>query len=53
MALLNGKLDYLSSALSSERMGDLRNLSADEIASRIERLFPRQQDGGEEQDDRM
>jgi len=39
MAFLNGKLEYLSSALSSKRMGNLTDLSADEIASRIEQLF--------------
>lgn len=39
MTLLNGKLQHLSATISSGRMGDLTGLSADEIASRIERLF--------------
>ncbi|MFO7870565.1 MAG: hypothetical protein R6V03_03935 [Kiritimatiellia bacterium] len=39
MALLNGKLQNLWTTISSGRMGDLSGLSADEIASRIERLF--------------
>jgi hypothetical protein len=38
-ALLNDKLQYFSSAITAGRMGDLTGLSADEIASRIERLF--------------
>jgi hypothetical protein len=39
MALLNDKLQHLSNAVTSNRMGDLTDLSADEIASRIEQLF--------------
>ena len=38
MEFIASKLDFLRCALSSERMGDLRNLSADEIAARIEQL---------------
>jgi hypothetical protein len=44
MTLLNGKLQHLSATISSGRMGDLTGLSADEIASRIERLFLRDED---------
>jgi hypothetical protein len=44
MNLLNGKLQYLSGAISSGRMGDLTGLSADEIASRIEQLFLNDED---------
>ena len=50
MAFLNGKLEQLSSGLSSKRMGDLANLSADEIASRIEQLFLHDGDEGAEQE---
>ena len=39
MRLINEKLDYISCELSSEHFGDTTGLSADEIASRIERLF--------------
>lgn len=39
MALLNGKLDLLGSAVSAGRLGDLTGLSADEVASRIEQMF--------------
>lgn len=39
MALLDGKLERLSSAVSAGRLGDLTGLSADEIASRIERML--------------
>ena len=44
MRLLNGKLQHLSGAISSGRMGDLTGLSADEIASRIEQLFLNDED---------
>lgn len=44
MSLLNRKLRHLSATISSGRMGDLTGLSADEIASRIERLFLRDED---------
>jgi hypothetical protein len=50
MAMLNGKLQHLSGTISSGRMGDLDGLSADEIASRIEQLFLKDEDGGAEQD---
>jgi hypothetical protein len=39
MALINGKIEQLSASLTSGRMGDMTGLSAEEIASRIERLF--------------
>jgi len=39
MALLNGKLERLTSGIAAGRLGDLTDLSADEIASRIERMF--------------
>jgi hypothetical protein len=39
MRLINEKLDFVSRELSSERFGDARRLSVDEIAARIERLF--------------
>ncbi len=39
ITLLDGKLAEISTAIESLRMGDLANLSADEIASRIEQLF--------------
>lgn len=41
MALLDDKLQHLSSDLSSGRMGDLTGLSAEQIASRIEQLLMR------------
>ncbi len=44
MTLLNGKLQHLSATISSGRIGDLTGLSADEIASRIERLFANDKD---------
>ena len=44
MTLLNGKLQHLSATISSGGMGDLTGLSADEIASRIERLFLKDED---------
>jgi hypothetical protein len=44
MTLLNGKLQQLSATISSGRMGDLTGLSADEIASRFERLFLNDED---------
>jgi hypothetical protein len=49
MALLNGKLQHLSTTIASGRMGDLTGLSADDIASRIERLFLNDEDRGAEQ----
>lgn len=39
MSLINAKLQSLTDALSSGRLGDLTGLSADEIASRIEQLL--------------
>lgn len=39
MALINAKLELISTALSSERFGDMTGLSAEEIASKIEQLF--------------
>ncbi len=39
MRLIEGKIDYLSRELSSSHLGDMAGLSADEIATRIERLF--------------
>ena len=39
MDLINEKIDYISSQLSSGRLGDLAGLSAEEIASRIEQMF--------------
>ena len=39
MALLDDKLNQLSGEISSGRLGNLSNLSADEIAARIEQLF--------------
>lgn len=39
MALLNGKLERLGSAVSAGRLGDLTGLSAGEVASRIEQMF--------------
>jgi len=39
MAFINDKLDHLSSSISSGKLGDLTGLSADEIASRLEKLF--------------
>lgn len=39
MRLINEKLDYLSSELSSEHFGEALGLSADEVAAGIERLF--------------
>ena len=44
MALLNGKLQRLSATISSGGMGELTGLSADDIASRIERLFLKEED---------
>jgi hypothetical protein len=41
IALLNGKMQHLSSAVASGHMGLLTGLSADEIVSRIEQLFLR------------
>ena len=49
MEFINGKLNYLTSAISSERMGDLTELSAEEIASRIEDLFLKDEDRGADQ----
>jgi len=39
MDLINSKIDFISSELSSNRMGGLSDLSADEIALRIEKMF--------------
>jgi hypothetical protein len=39
MNFINEKIDYLSSAISSGSMGNLSNLSADEIANRLEQMF--------------
>jgi hypothetical protein len=39
MKLVQGKIDDLSRELSSECLGEMAGLSADEIADRIERLF--------------
>ena len=39
MNFLNDKLNSLSASISSGNMGDLSNLSADEIADRIEKFF--------------
>ena len=39
MRVIQGKINYLSRELSSEYLGDMAGLSADEIATRIERLF--------------
>jgi len=39
MNFINEKIDSLSASLSSSSMGDLSNLSADEIAKRIEKFF--------------
>lgn len=39
MALINEKIEFISSQLSSGRLGDLTGLSAEEIASRIEQMF--------------
>lgn len=39
MTLLNGKLEDLSGAISSGRMGQLTGLTADEIADRIKQFF--------------
>jgi len=36
--MVHEKIDYLSHELSSEDIGDLAGLSADEIAARIERV---------------
>jgi hypothetical protein len=44
MALINDKLNWMSTELSSEPVGDGRNLSAEEIASRIEELFREQEE---------
>jgi hypothetical protein len=48
MSLLNRKLQHLCGAISSGSMGHLAGLSGDEIASRIEQLFPKGEDGGAE-----
>jgi len=39
MAFLGGKVERLSSAIASSRLGDVTNLSANEIAARIEQLL--------------
>ena len=39
MGIINRALQFLSSSISSGRMGDLSGLSAEEIAERIEQLF--------------
>lgn len=39
MNLIGGKLDFISNRLASSRFGDVSNLSAEEIALRIERLL--------------
>lgn len=39
MRVIQEKMDYLSRELSTECLGDMAGLSADEIADRIERLF--------------
>ena len=39
MNFINAKLDSLSASISSGSMGDLSNLSADEIVDRIEKFF--------------
>ena len=39
IALLNGKMRHLSDTITAGGMGNLAGLSADEIASRIEQLF--------------
>jgi hypothetical protein len=39
MRVIQEKMDYLSRELSSEYLGDMAGLSADEIADHIERLF--------------
>ena len=39
MNFLNDKINFLSSAISSGSMGDLSDLSGDEIAERIEKFF--------------
>lgn len=44
ISLINGKLQHLSSTISSGQMGDLAGLSSDEIAARIEQLFLRGKD---------
>ncbi len=49
MTLLNGKLQYLSGAISSGRMGHLSGFTADEIADRIERFILTDGDRGAEQ----
>ena len=49
MTLLNGKLEHLSAAVTSGRMGTLTGLSADDIAARIERLFLNDEYRGAEQ----
>ena len=42
MDFINSKINYLSSELSSDRLGDIKGLSAEEIAARIERLLKKQ-----------
>lgn len=44
MRLIEEKLDYVSSKLSSEYFGDIVGLSADDIAARIERIFHSDED---------
>ena len=39
IAFLNGKIEDVASALESEALGDLKELSAEDIAARIEKLF--------------
>jgi hypothetical protein len=39
MNFIKEKIDSLSASLSSENMGDMSNISADEIADRIEQMF--------------
>ncbi len=39
MAFIKSKLNSLSASLTAGRLGDLRNVSAEELASRIEQFF--------------
>ena len=43
MALLDGKLNQLTAAISAGRLGDLTKLSANEIVSRIEQLMTKEE----------